>query len=477
VAGNWLKRINAGDKFPFSAAFHNATADVLEAYAKTGSFGKNNLRFAEGSQTRVRVRNDTGGNRTTFDVIQLSDPIFTPTDNEQEYKVNASFKAIAVTADTEKYAVLLESLPQNDYGWAMVAGCGVARVNFASATIEDNETAKAGSTADYFEESDSGSVHVVWREGIAGEQWAWVCFKGAGNAVTQIPAGECSCCGGCVCYPTDPTKITSGCGAIGCLLTDYKVVSTELPFSIDNDLTYDSGCDYLSNDGDLVLCSTQNYGSHHWKLTVGAGAGDSTLDLVNLGTGPGIPLKYVSAHPFLAFCGNEFVRKEDCGLYADDYLKSVSRTWPSKVCVNPVGSTDCVACELPPVKVCGCNLDSNATVTFSAGGCAALSGMTVNIVANPASSPATWSGDFFLAGCGTLTFSLQITPDCNVYMFIKNSSGTLKWGDDFVPGGVLIDCAVSPTGFTYTLSDINTCATPMFSCTGNMTATVTLTVV
>lgn len=186
-----------------------------------------------------------------------------------------------------------------------------------------------------------------------------------GSEVQEVPAGECSCCGGCVCFPDSEDDITSACGDIGCLLKNYTV-SGNLPFSGDTSLTHDADCDFLSAAFDVVLCG-QSYGSHHWALTVASGCCASILELVNDGTGAGIPLSFVGANPFLAFCGNEFVRVENCGLYATDYLKSISRSWPAKVCVNPVGSTDCADCDVPDVP-CPCpaeDLPDEMEVTVS----------------------------------------------------------------------------------------------------------------
>jgi hypothetical protein len=295
-----------------------------------------------------------------------------------------------------------------------------------------------------------------------------------GDNVQPLPSGDCDCCPGCVCYPEDEDDITDDCDAIGCLLKNYRIVAN-LPFSGTTTLAWDTGCIFKTASFNVTLCEDEDYGDHFWRLTVGAGIGDSTLELINDG-GTDIPVEYVSQRPFRMLCATEFVFKEKCAIYADDYLKSIGHTWPTKLCVNPVGDTDCVACEIPPVSVCGCDIDINATVTFTAASCAALNGMTVNLVADPLASPVEWSGDFVLAGCGTLTFFMQITPDCNIYMWIEDE-GVVKWGNDSSPGGVLIDCAITPAGFEYSLATINACAVPPLSCTGNMTATVTLTVV
>jgi hypothetical protein len=292
------------------------------------------------------------------------------------------------------------------------------------------------------------------------------------EAVEPIPGGSCTCCPGSICYPASEDDITDGCAAVPCLVKNYMIVGS-FPFSnIEPIVAYTTGCEFESDPFEVEICG-ESYGNHYWLLTVGGGRHDSTVELVNDG-GTDIPLDFEAFSYFLPFHGNEFDLKWDCGLVDDDTLKSVVRQWPPKICVNPIGSTDCVPCEIPPVSVCGCDVDVNASVEFSAAGCAALDGLVVPLIAT-GTSPVEWSGDFLLTGCGTLTFFLQITPDCNVYMWIEDE-GVVKWGNDSSPGGVLIDCAITPAGFEYSLATLNACAIPPLSCSGNMTATVTLTI-
>jgi hypothetical protein len=171
-----------------------------------------------------------------------------------------------------------------------------------------------------------------------------------GDNVQPLPSGDCDCCPGCVCYPEDEDDITDDCDAIGCLLKNYRIVAN-LPFSGTTTLAWDTGCIFKTASFNVTLCEDEDYGDHFWRLTVGAGIGDSTLELINDG-GTDIPVEYVSQRPFRMLCATEFVFKEKCAIYADDYLKSIGHTWPTKLCVNPVGDTDCVVCDVPDPPIC-----------------------------------------------------------------------------------------------------------------------------
>lgn len=192
MAGNYLRRVASGEPVRKSAAFHNATVEAIEAIRRSGSSGGNGLRFGEGSQTRVRVRNDTGGDRDRFDVVKLFEPVYGPDDNLGEFQNNVAFKAETVnTTNREKYAILQEPIPQNAYGWAVVSGITPCRVYWDSGSpLFEEEFVSTDSTHDYLRESQSGSAHVLWREGGAGEQWAIVRLAGPAcnprNEIIQV---------------------------------------------------------------------------------------------------------------------------------------------------------------------------------------------------------------------------------------------------------------------------------------------------
>jgi hypothetical protein len=309
----------------------------------------------------------------------------------------------------------------------------------------------------------------------------------ASNGVGTIPGSDCSCCGDCICYPADEEDVIDACGAIPCLLGNYTIAAS-LPFISDNDLAHDTGCIYESASFGVTICGV-SYGTHNWKLTVAAGCCSSTLELVG-----SIPLSFVSAGPFLALCGNEFLRVEDCDLYADDTLKSVSRQWPSKVCVNPVGSTDC-ECETEAVEgVCDCETPypSVMTATLDAPGCPVpLDGLSVVItyvgVVSDTGNWHRWQGDFTFAPstpdfCDqpfTFYFDIIEVPGvggCKARMWIEDATDAIVWGDKSSDGIVPVDCPWDGAEFTGTMGTavpdcLSTAMSP--TCIGLMTATVT----
>jgi hypothetical protein len=251
-------------------------------------------------------------------------------------------------------------------------------------------------------------------------------------AVEPIPEGDCDCCPGCVCYPEDEDDITDDCGAIGCLLKNYRIVAN-LPFSGTTTLAWVSGCIFETASFNVTLCEDEDYGDHFWRLTVGAGIGDSTLELINDG-GTDIPVEYVSQRPFRMLCATEFVFKENCAIYADDYLKSIGHTWPTKLCINPVGDDSCVPCELPSVVTLCCPDGTPSTLTGTLSDFSNTSGFTgtFSLVHDPARLPAfggAWYGT--ISVCST-TYEFQLhcclTPAGDYDWYIQYAAGSAGCG-------------------------------------------------
>jgi hypothetical protein len=297
----------------------------------------------------------------------------------------------------------------------------------------------ATDTGDTFEEDDK--LNAYWDP----QRDMWVPFNSSG--IEPLPGGGCDCCPGCVCYPEDEDDVTSGCGDIGCLLKTYKVVMQNLPFvNGQTTLNYQSGCTFVSDTFEVIICGN-TYGDHHWKLIVGASIGDSILTLENDG-GDDVPLEYISQRPFRMLCGTEFVFKENCDLYATTELKTIAHTWPTKACVNPIGSTDCEECVSTVPAVCcddGFPSTFKATLQFNPIDCSNLDGLEIFI--NYVGGTDYWEGTAS-APCGTITLRMHIlgtltSTSCQAtFELFKN-------GEDCNPGGLnfgnkVVTCPFTP---------------------------------
>lgn len=205
----------------------------------------------------------------------------------------------------------------------------------------------------------------------------------------SIPGGDCVCCPGCICYPTG-SDLKTGCGALACLNRVYKVVGT-LPFGGNVELTYDSGCIFLSDTFSVTICDTL-YGTFYWKLTVAGTVHDSKLELLRSGTyGTDIPLVYYGEWYFNPLCGNTFGLKFDCSLPT-----TIAHSFPPRLCVNPVG-TECTGCANTVSSAC-CVVDVpkvlTGTLTDSAH-TTGLTGQTVTLTWTNSRKPAfggAWYG-------------------------------------------------------------------------------------
>lgn len=110
--------------------------------------------------------------------------------------------------------------------------------------------------------------------------------------------------------------------------------------------------------------------------------------------------------------------------------------------------------------------------TLAAASCSQLNGVVVTLTYVGSGE---WSGDFVATAaplrCGTLTFSFVLTPDCNIYMYIKDAGGSVVWGSTTTPCNTLI-CPMASEACTNPVPPCQASILPPL-CSGNMTATVT----
>jgi hypothetical protein len=115
------------------------------------------------------VRNDSGSDRDRFEVLGLGDPLYDTTDNEDEFKNNASFEGETPTADyVNKWAILQEPLPNGKIGRAMAIGASRVMLDI-NATGDSYAKLKASayeldSTAD----ASAAEAVIIWKESGTG---------------------------------------------------------------------------------------------------------------------------------------------------------------------------------------------------------------------------------------------------------------------------------------------------------------------
>lgn len=142
------------------------------------------------STTIIRVKNETGGDLGRNTVVGLDGPIFTPTDNENIFLQEVTFRGITpdIAKHKRRYAVLLEPAPDGRIVRAYLAGLCQVKVDVADASHEYVVIKDAAT--DRMNSSRHGHARILWREGDQGYgygyetglQWAIVMLGVTGSS-------------------------------------------------------------------------------------------------------------------------------------------------------------------------------------------------------------------------------------------------------------------------------------------------------
>lgn len=173
--GDHLRDVQTGDAFPRS----QATVNAWQRAARQGKAAERlqvfpPLRFPRGATGLGLIRNDSGSARDRFDVLGLDGVVFEPATALDQFKTDPVFKGVTPTTDHEgKFAILLEPLPADAFGLAMLAGVCCLEINVNDA---DDEYAEVSEETHYLLSSGSGSAEILWKESGTGFKWAQVRF-------------------------------------------------------------------------------------------------------------------------------------------------------------------------------------------------------------------------------------------------------------------------------------------------------------
>jgi hypothetical protein len=123
----------------------------------------------------VPIKNSSTEDRGRFDVLGISAPLFTHTDNADEFKNRVALSGVKPTAAAHlgKFAILLEPMKDGAIGRACVSGVCPARIYIEEdwhqyADVEDNQPA-------HLKSRPSGAAQILWKEtGEGADKWAIV---------------------------------------------------------------------------------------------------------------------------------------------------------------------------------------------------------------------------------------------------------------------------------------------------------------
>lgn len=178
-----LKKVQPGDAFAMSADTFNTFVDTANKVRsmKDGHVGALAPPMVDQSGEIVLVKNSSGAAVGRFGILGINGPVFSPADNENEFKKRVVLDGVApLLADhLGRFVITCEPLAEGKIGRAKVTGVTPVTINIVNvdheyADIEDGNTSRLI--------SGSGSAYILWpRGGSTGEQLAVVRFGGGAS--------------------------------------------------------------------------------------------------------------------------------------------------------------------------------------------------------------------------------------------------------------------------------------------------------
>ncbi len=156
-----LNKVRSGDPLTIPAATFNAFVDTaLEHQRRQHSATKERERTARPAGL-VPVRNESGGDRGRFDVLGITGPVLTPTENLDAFKNRVVLHGgVPQASNAGRFVVLAEPIAAGAIGRAFVDGVCPVRVEMDDESHGFADVA-AGET-DTLRSAASGTAQLLW---------------------------------------------------------------------------------------------------------------------------------------------------------------------------------------------------------------------------------------------------------------------------------------------------------------------------
>jgi hypothetical protein len=167
-----LKKVQSGDKLKIPASTYNAFIDAAQAVKDNNNFLSATNKNSD--SRKVIVQNNSGGNLDKFEILGISAPYVTPTDNETDFQNRITIVGITPDIDDHKgkFIVLQEPIPNGKIGRGILAGETIVKINVID---EDHNYAEVtDSQSGYLTSTDSGSARILWKKSGTGQVWAYI---------------------------------------------------------------------------------------------------------------------------------------------------------------------------------------------------------------------------------------------------------------------------------------------------------------
>lgn len=173
---NPLRKVSPGEPVAMSAATHNALVDSARDYRMRRLQQRRRARavFRQPGFS-VLVKNSSAGTVRRFGVLALSSPIFTPSDNLDEFLNNPSLFGIAPTGASTSFAVMQEPVAVGKIGRGIVHGFTPVTLSVTSETIADTfATLDTSFGTQGLVAATNGSAEILFKQPGTGTKWALV---------------------------------------------------------------------------------------------------------------------------------------------------------------------------------------------------------------------------------------------------------------------------------------------------------------
>lgn len=171
------QKVEPGQPLDYPAEFFNVQIDVAQSFlSKTGATAAGFQRQRDPDV--VKVKNASGADVDRFGVLEVTGVVFTPTDNEDEFKNNFALTGGTPSTNLENFVVLLEPIPDGKFGRAIISGVTPVKIDVVDA---DHQFARAKSASAAELESGRGPARIIWKESGTGSKWSLVRLGDSGT--------------------------------------------------------------------------------------------------------------------------------------------------------------------------------------------------------------------------------------------------------------------------------------------------------
>lgn len=169
-----MDRLRPGDRLAsIPAATWNNFVDAAEFVREQRTFGAAAGLAAGSSFGLVPIRNDSGSDRTQFQILRPSGFLFTPSQNPRGFKNAPALIGSAPTADeTERFVILQEPIRAGEVGRGLILGTTAVQIEVIDE--DDDYASSISANCEILRSQPYGSTWIAYKESGTGTKWAYV---------------------------------------------------------------------------------------------------------------------------------------------------------------------------------------------------------------------------------------------------------------------------------------------------------------